>query len=52
MSAELPSTEQIFTETSRVVPLYQLHLDSEGGKRHGPENSDGRILEKMKEIAQ
>ena len=22
MSAELPSTEQIFTETSRLVPLY------------------------------
>ena len=24
MSAELPSTEQIFTETSRLVPLKQL----------------------------
>ena len=23
MSAELPSTEQIFTETSRLVPLFQ-----------------------------
>ena len=36
MSAELPSTEQIFTETSRLVPLYHPFQNSLEARQFDP----------------